>query len=69
MANWLEGRLRAAGLEAGWPGLSRLVAAELVLPILVVPILTLVVAPHCHGLDRVLVGATMLAVLANTNRP
>ena len=66
LANWLEGRLRAAGLEDGWPGLARLVAAELVLPILVVPILTLVVAPHCHGLDRVLVGATMLAVLANS---
>lgn len=64
LVKWLEARLEAAGV-GDWPGLSRLVIAELALPVMVVPILTFVVAPHCHGLDRILVGATMLAILVN----
>lgn len=64
MVKSLEARLESAGI-GDWPRLSRLVMAELALPALVVPILTFVVAPHCHGLDRMLVGATMLAILAD----
>jgi len=61
---WLEARLDAAGV-GDWPGLSRLVLAELILPVVVAPILAFVVIPHCQGLDKALVGVATLAVLAN----
>ena len=64
LVRWLDARLEAAGVT-DWPGLSRLVASELAAPAVVTPILAFVVAPHCQGLDRLLLGASLLAILAN----
>jgi len=61
---WLEARLEAAGV-GDWPGLSRLVLAELILPLVVAPILMFGVVPHSQGADRALVGIATLAVLIN----